>query len=991
MSRQFVDVLLDGSSIADNVTSFRLSRSRNQALDTLTLKLADFSLYSLFDFGLVPTTERLQVGTSTGTPKTDGSTVSTGVLTSAGSDFTAEGVTLNDLIYIIASTVIADLGGHPITAVGTTTVTSSFTFGTATGIEFIILKNQGKFFVEKPDVVENKEDIAIPSLWGRCGLARLTDPFANRLTKTFLNKQNFSDLIADLVKDAGMDESLITIDINDFIVPGNLLTISNRFPLDIIINLANKTNGYVRCDKGGNLHIKKDIFHFAAEPIAETIGDDEIRLFRERTNFPEFGNRVLVRSVTPEAAQDVQISLTLETACIRGDGRLSVPAQAVVTDIRGNAIANGTRVDWTVDDFTLFTVIQRTTFTKDVVQTAEEKRANSLLTVSTDLPIREVIGVYLKMDRRRLTNFFTGGSFTGRQITLGRELPFSNTLVSVDYIASGIATNSVRSIAGAAEGATTFVSAAVGRIRDSVSVCIRNTRNIFLTLDADPSEFNVCLDGAHTGNVTARVRDNGETGQLIGIRWSLVGLGSISTTFTIVRDTLIPSEFTTSRNIFTVNTRYDISSVIGVFRAEEGKSSTNLFTNASQRTGSFDGREITLGTNLPFQRERVEIEYIAKGVSRIIYNAPTGQTAPSVVQVIAFIDDGTQRGIEESEEILLTFRCPDEDGNIAGVDPVTGLPTERVQKEPECESSTAAAKSCDILDPGLNVFIECVCGFLTGGNDCPTTEEGCRAMCQADYNLNGKSSLLCDVETATEFCKRETGLISIAANQECLAEHNAATVDRCVERCLNHEQDVELEVSPAEGTINCLGSKEVSFSAVGGTPPYSWSVTTGTVLPFGPDFENVLIIPPISSIVAGIAYRKTWGHCTAGLGPTNCSGGGNNAVSSNQPFGCNDEIEASCNANAHISTDFCITFNYTGCSGGGPGNDILWCFNTVFSASVFCSDNDDADLLDICDERSGAMILAGCAPCGLVMEGSVVTLTDAGGNTAMATIIAKSF
>jgi len=990
MSENFVEVLLDGTSILDNIVSFRLLRPRRSAMDTLTLRLADFSLYASFDFGVVPLTERIHVGTSTASPKIDGSTVSTSIFTSAGSDFTAEGVTTDDILFIINSTVKADEGGHEISVVGTTTLTvSGFTFGTASGIKFIILKNQGRFFVEKPDVIESDEDIAIPSLWGRCGLARLTDPFVNKLTKTFPNKQNFSDLVAELVSEAGMDSSKVIIDIDDFIIPGNLLTISNQLPLDVLINVARKTNGYIRCQKTGDLIVKKDFFHLAGEPIAQVLGDDEIRTLTETTDFPEFGNRVLVRSVTPDAAQDVRISLTLETACTRGDGRAALPALAVVTDIRGNPIANGTRVDWTVDDFTLFTVVQRTTLTGDEVQTAEEKRASSLFTVGTDFPIRDILGVYLKMDQRRLTNFFTGGSFTGRSITLGRTLPFSDTLVSVDYIAGGITRNSVRSVAGAAEGSTTFVSAAVGRIRDSVNVCIRNTRNIFLTLDADPSEFNVCLDGAHTGIITARVRDNGETGQLIGITWDLIGLGTISSAFTIVRDTAILSEFTTSRNIFKVNTRYEIASVVGVFRADEGKSGLNYFTNPSQRTGSFDGREIILGTNLPFQRDRVEIEYVAKGISRITYDAPTGQTAPSVVQVTALIDDGTATGILESEEILLTFRCPDDDGNIAGVDPVTGLPTERRQKEPECEASTAAAKSCDILDPGLNVFIECVCGFLIPGGSCPTTEEGCREMCQADYNLNGKSSLLCDVETATEFCKRETGNVSLAATQECESEHNAATVDRCVERCLNHEQDEELEISPAEGTMQCLGSKQVSFSVVGGTPPYSWSVTVGTVLPFGPDNENVLIIPPISSIVAGIAYRKTWGHCTAGLGPTNCSGGGNNAVSSNQPFGCNDEIEGSCNANAHISTDFCITFSYTGCSGAGPGSDILWCFSTVFPSTLFCGDNDDGDLLDICDERSGAMILAGCAPCSLVMNGSVATVTDAGGNTAMATIITE--
>ena len=170
------------------------------------------------------------------------------------------------------SNIPADIGGFPITAVGTTTLTSSHIFGTSPGIEFIVLKNQGKFFVEKPDVLEDKDRIAIPSLWGRNGLARLTDPFAGKLTKTFKNKTSFSAVVKDLVKDAGMDDTKIQIDIDDFIIPGNLLTVSNRFPLSIIIDLASKTNGYVRSKKTGDLHVKKNIFHFGALPIAQNLG-----------------------------------------------------------------------------------------------------------------------------------------------------------------------------------------------------------------------------------------------------------------------------------------------------------------------------------------------------------------------------------------------------------------------------------------------------------------------------------------------------------------------------------------------------------------------------------------------------------------------------------------------------------------------------------------------------------------------------------------------
>ncbi|KKL90473.1 hypothetical protein LCGC14_1904330, partial [marine sediment metagenome] len=66
---------------------------------------------------------------------------------------------------------------------------------------------------------------------GRNSLARLTDPFANKLTKTFKNETTFSAVIKDLVSDAGMDDTKVVIDIDDYVIPGNLLTISNRVHL----------------------------------------------------------------------------------------------------------------------------------------------------------------------------------------------------------------------------------------------------------------------------------------------------------------------------------------------------------------------------------------------------------------------------------------------------------------------------------------------------------------------------------------------------------------------------------------------------------------------------------------------------------------------------------------------------------------------------------------------------------------------------------------
>jgi hypothetical protein len=1000
MSEQFVDVLLDGTSIRENLVSFRLQRPRNRATDSLTIRLGDFSLYSQFDFTLVPTEERLHVGTSTASPKTDGSTVGTNIFTSAGSDFTAEGVTIDDIIFVIESTESADLGGHEITVVGTTTLTSSFTFGTASSIRFIILKNQGRFFVEKPDVVESEEDIAIPSLWGRNGVARLTDPFVNKLTKTYTRKQNFSELVTELVTEAGMDASKVIIDIDDFVIPGNLLTVSNQVPLDVIINLCRKTNGYARSQKTGDLHIKKDIFHFGALPIAQALGDDEVRELQERNDYPTFGNRVLVRSVTPEAAQDVRISLSVETACTRGDGKSPVPARAVVTNQRGLPVPDGTAVEWNItaaDGVQLvFTVSRGTTLTGEETFIDEFKRSQSLLTVSTEFPIKEVLGVYLKMDRRKQTNFFEGGSFQGTAITLGRELPFSNTQVAVDYVAGGITRNTIRSFAGVTEGTVNFVNASVGRIRDTVTLCVNNNRNLSLSLVADPSEVNLCPTGGQNVTITAAVRDNGETGQLVAINWRLLGLGSLSTSFSIVQNAEIESEMQTSQNLFTVNTRYPISSVVGVFDAEEGQGGTNLFTNSSQRTGSFEDRQIILGTNLPNNRTRVEIRYFAISVAQISYTAPLGETGPSVAFVVAEILDGTEFGIVEQEEILLNFICPDENGVVPGVNPATGLPTERRQLEPDCDRSTACARSSNIGSPDLATFTENVCKCLNAGQPCPNTEDECRTLCESDYNASGGlSSFLCSQEGQTEFCRRETGNRSLQALQDCRDGHKPATVDKCIERCLDHEADSDLTIDPEEANMDCGSDQFVQFTANGGGPPYTWETTNGTL-----DVSELTTVAQLRSnsndgnFVSGTAYRKhrVWGkRCFPPFGGFccwrehrndytcddtalgGCEGGGegiNPACDGANPFCSSPSL--SCGQDGDFVAGSC-----------DPGQS---CPNFPDNCELTCANLDKAYTCVI-DTRTGPMIAADCNPCAITMDGgAIVTVTDSFGKQAMATV-----
>src|SRR6266481_5542430 len=123
--RQFLEILLDGDSILSEVRALRLDRRSDQTVDALTLELASYALYSEFNFGALPASPRIQVGSAAGDPKTDGATAGSGVLTSASSNFVTQGVTTDDLLLILDSSVPGDIGAWPITNIAATQLTSS--------------------------------------------------------------------------------------------------------------------------------------------------------------------------------------------------------------------------------------------------------------------------------------------------------------------------------------------------------------------------------------------------------------------------------------------------------------------------------------------------------------------------------------------------------------------------------------------------------------------------------------------------------------------------------------------------------------------------------------------------------------------------------------------------------------------------------------------------------------------------------------------------
>lgn len=168
----------------------------------------------------------------------------------------------------------------------------------------------------------------------------------------------------------------------------------------------------------------------------------------------------------------------------------------------------------------------------------------------------------------------------------------------------------------------------------------------------------------------------------------------------------------------------------------------------------------------------------------------------------------------------------------------------------------------------------------------------------------------------------------------------------------------------ANNSLNCSSTKSLKLIACGGKEPYSWT-KTGSIALSRSSGVSTTVTPPTNtgSGVAGTAYVQHGGQClTAGLVAAACPSVNFGVYAGS--FGCNDQVLVACGQVTAQPGDGgqCVgapqNIGPNGCSA------ITSCFS-----GANCS-------YGTCDARSGAMIAAGCNPCG-VQAGATVTVTDA--------------
>ena len=288
-----------------------------------------------------------------------------------------------------------------------------------------IWASEGIFFVEKPTLVQTKDQITLPALWGRDESARLTQPFAARISKEWPEDTTLFAIIQELLEGCGLSYSASRILISDFLIYANSYSVQSRYPLEILAELVTKTDGYLTTDRNNLLWVLRDLYHWA-DP-AGIIHGAQIQQVTETVEYPDFGNRIKVGTYSRTDETNVAIALKLDNSSIAiGE---TTPARAIVTHLDGSPAGDGYPVDWFTDNaaYAHWLYAQTHVYTHRIP--AEAQYASSRYLVSTTYPIRQVHSVIEVATG--LTK--TVKEFKGRSITLDEPLTYTDSAVLIDY------------------------------------------------------------------------------------------------------------------------------------------------------------------------------------------------------------------------------------------------------------------------------------------------------------------------------------------------------------------------------------------------------------------------------------------------------------------------------------------------------------------------------------------------------------------------------
>jgi hypothetical protein len=248
-----------------------------------------------------------------------------------------------------------------------------------------------------------------------------------RKSKEWNENTTLFGVIQEIIELCGLTYSESNVEINDYVIYAYSYSVEKAYPLDILRELVDKTDGYLCSDADDNVLVKRDLYDF--DSPTQAIDGDIISNLEERIEYPEFFNRVRVSSFSRTEEVEMNLSLEMDDSSVAcGE---SVSAKAVVTDNDGTPVADGTPVDWTSDndDYAAWENDQTHVYTHKIED--EGQIASSLYSVSTDYPIKQVLSVTELLATGNRTRAVA--KFSGRSISLSEPLTYTDSAVLITY------------------------------------------------------------------------------------------------------------------------------------------------------------------------------------------------------------------------------------------------------------------------------------------------------------------------------------------------------------------------------------------------------------------------------------------------------------------------------------------------------------------------------------------------------------------------------
>lgn len=516
--------------------------------------------------------------------------------------------------------------------------------------------SRGAYFLDESTYPQNPA-ARTATIWGRTQSARLTKPFAPKISRQWPAATTIAAILQELGAMCG-----VAIQVqNDYPVCAYCYAVSDWYPSQIIQDLAEKSGQICWPQVDGSLLIAPRLYRDLPAPDVTLIAS-QIEVKSVKRQVPDFGNRILVSGDGAVAGLSVQVvPMYPEDECVAANGTDQVRLIAVVLGVDGDFVAAGTLINWSAGAGFLAAASSVTGYAEII---GEEQRASDYYHVTLDLPAAAVIGVYAYSDIRRKRNLYQTrrGSVSGRTITFLSPLDYFDQALLIDYEVLG-AINTWT--AGRVPGDIVILASVAGAqgqctVHQSNPTACAST----LTLESVPSQ--VCLGERATITAKATMFGGAGSGK---IRFALSGCGSLSSSQKVLTTNAITERVRTTNWGGVTQIRVSAVPASGAINVYlESAPGNNLYASHS-------GQTINLNTNLLSGTE-VVVSYPGGGTTAISW-IPTAGTGDTVVrEAIPCADDGQGGSIvtlsfTPTDILIITQSAtysvpPDLTGTIAG-------------------------------------------------------------------------------------------------------------------------------------------------------------------------------------------------------------------------------------------------------------------------------------------------------------------------------------